>query len=160
LGVVVVVLFCVKIYCFDGFKPVQLLFAAAFVAPCHYYPTPLHWAFILQKSRPTKIAYLKLTGESQNGILMSRCQMSAVLEQPVQDIFSQNQDMPFTPRLTLQGWIWKTQEHFPMRWKVTEQDWPEVEEEIKGVEEEQREYELYHDSLSFGSECSVNSREL
>jgi hypothetical protein len=31
LGLVVVVLFCVRIYCFDGFKSVQLLFAAAFV---------------------------------------------------------------------------------------------------------------------------------
>jgi len=111
------------------------------VAPCDYEEYQSHWAKALQRSGLQNVSEMTIETECINSSsALSFCGMDNSLLKATQEFINRSQHSQQRRRVTLCGFGWREWEKFPKDLEVITRQWPDVEAEIKAMEEELAEF--------------------
>ncbi|KAM3087710.1 hypothetical protein ACMFMG_001786 [Clarireedia jacksonii] len=95
-----------------------------FVAPCDYENIPSHWVKALTESKLNHIVGMQVDADSVDGMHLQA--MPPHLYKAILATFARNKNAPSEPQLVLKGFRYGEDEKFPRSWKVTTEQWLEV----------------------------------
>lgn len=123
------------------------------LAPCDYENTPSHWVKALSESCLNNIIGMQVDADSDDD--RHPTAMPPHLYRAIIAIFARNQNPPSEPQLVLKGFRYGEDEKFPKTWKVSTEQWLEVDWMPETVDES----EPHWNSSQIGSSERGNERD-